>query len=296
MEFFCNSLSKDITNYTDICNAFITCFSILIGLTFAYILFWQTNSSLKRKEALEKYNQLGDKLTLFRKLIFSFFNCNPWINERAISDYKYHLKNNMQDQMQEDITDNPFLNIYRVMNSIYDNIKVKDVYDNNYSPEYSLREINNLQSKANVIWYFIFECKDADDMIQNVDLKNCVSVDNSLIQSCFRQFSPQRLEKMDKYTIAHIAGDVECDIIPKMEIYAEKIKEKNPSQIRVIVCMLLISFVISVVFPIVFLLFEIQTSWVYLLLIVLLILPIFIIIQQIKKLVENEIKVKKGNG
>lgn len=290
------TLLKNIINYTEVCNAFITCFSILIGLAFAYILYWQTNNYLKKKEALEKYNLLGDKLTLFRKLIFSFFNCNPWINQHAISDYKYHLKNNMQDNVEEDIADNPFLKIYRVMNSIYDNIKLKDVYDYNYSPEYSLREINNLKSKANLIWYYIIDCKDVDDMIKNIDLDHSVGIDNDFIQKCFYQFSIKRFEKMDKYAIAHIAGEIECNYIPKMEIYAKIIEERNPSQIKVILCMLLISFSISVVLPIIFLLFQISVLWVYLLLVVLLTIPITIVIQQIRQLIMSEIKIKKGNS
>jgi hypothetical protein len=262
---FCPAPSDRILN---IQNNLITVSGIFSGILIAYLFSKLFN--IKQERALRQVviNQLSDKLTTFRKLLYCILKSDSfWTRYKDIAAFKKKYPglnySRLHDQQTtDDLRNNYYSNekelsstsidLYLAMEEITGNIDEYwrlNIYDRNTKYSYSLNKLNQYYDPSNQIWYYL-DYKYSKHTNGLIDDKKISIQYKEKIRELYSELDAKyKTRDFDRLLIAEIATEFYDLHIPQLRSLTRINTSKLPRNVLKIFLNLVLVFVIGVICP-----------------------------------------------
>lgn len=241
--------------------ALITCSSIIVAFVSSFVMFHINIIKSKRDDALHTYKRDCLLLTRFLQL------CNSLKNEAT-----YSIKECEANEVAKDC-----LPLYHAVTSLV-SIIGEDAFEKYPQKVYTKSWLDNNVDNVNKIWYFLIHKQNRVNAYKN-GRYTLIGFSDEMTKEILTDLSfGNHYVELNYETVGHIAGDVECTLIPRMRKTLNTINESvMDNEFKCILIAALFLIIIDCVVPIIFILLNINEVLIGLLLVsVLSLLLVFI--------------------
>jgi hypothetical protein len=251
--------------------ALITCSSIIVAFVSSFVMFHINTIKSKRDKALHLYK--SDCLLLSRFLQL----CHALERQRTYSNRDCKIDEDAQD----------CLPLYNAVNSLVSTLG-NDAFEKYPHKEYTRSWLNDNVDNVNKLWYFLIHKRNRINAYKKGQF-TLFAFPNEMTKEILTDLSfGNHYTELNYETVGSIAGDVECTLIPRMRKMLNTINESVMSnEFKCIIVAILILIITDCIFPILFILLNINKVWIGVLQFAVLLALIAYIVNQLHKWYKN---------